>query len=189
MNRIAWTDFETGGLDPVAHDLTQIAVIYDVDGQVKAELNLKVRPSDPKRVTAGALAVQKRTLDEVMAHPLTQKQAYEAYRDFLEKNLGEMLASWGGQNVPFDVGFAKALFTANNDKLSRFFTAESVDLMHLVNDLRDKRKFMVRNAKLGTVCETLGIKFGAEGAHDAMADIRATREAFYTLRQKFPVPA
>lgn len=189
MNTI-WIDKETTGLSFERNDTTQIAAILDIGGDLKEELNLLLRPSDPSRVEAGALAVQKKTLEQVMAHPLSQKEGYEAYRDTLAKWTKEQKASWAGQNCPFDVGFAKALFKAHNDEggLSRYFNGETIDTLYIANSLKSQRKLMIRNAKLSTLCEAVGVSLPADKAHDALADIRATRLVFLELKKRFLEP-
>lgn len=190
MNKIIWDDKETGGLYPEQCDTTQIAIILDVDGKLVEEANILLRPSDPSRVNPQALAVQKKTLEQVMAHKYSQKEGYELYRDTLAKWTADgVKAAWGGQNVPFDVGFGQALFAANGNAggLKAFFSGETVDTRHVAEDWKRKGRLMIRNAKLGTICDALGVKLG-DGAHDALNDIRATREAFYEMQKRF-VPA
>jgi DNA polymerase III epsilon subunit-like protein len=189
MTKIIWTDLETGGLYPEQSDVTQIAAILDVDGEIKGELNIFLRP-DPARVSASALAVQKKTLEQVLAHPLSQAEGYGAFRTQLEVWTSDGKASWGGQNAEFDVRFCKALFKANGAEggLSAYFDGTTVDTRYLADGLRSKGQLRAPNSKLGTICSAVGVPLG-DGAHDALNDIRATRAAFYELRKRFPVAA
>lgn len=179
---IIWVDSETGGLYPEQHDVTQIAAILDVDGVAVAEINLLMRP-DPKRVSKGALDVQKKTMEQVLAHPLSQREGYESFLATLREWTKGGKASFGGQNVPFDAGFLKKLFADNGTvSLSEFFDGTTVDTKHVAEGLRARGGLNVRNVKLGTICDALGVKLG-DGAHDALNDIRATREAFVRMMQ------
>lgn len=186
-----WNDKETGGLRAAQHDITQIAIILDLNGAVAEELNILMRPSDPRRLEPTALAVQKKTLEQVMAHPLSQKEGFELYRDALAKWTADgVKADWGGQNASFDVDFSKEFFRQNGDEggLTRYFTGGTVDTRYLADGFRRTGAMKSANSKLGTICAELGVQLG-DGAHDALFDIRATREAYYIMRQRFMAAA
>lgn len=57
MNKIMVLDTETTVVDPRRHAITQIAGMVVVDGQVRDEFDIRVRPFDGAEITAEALAV------------------------------------------------------------------------------------------------------------------------------------
>lgn len=181
MNKTIWIDMETGGLDPKTHEITQIAAILDIDGEIKDQFDILLRPSAENKVSPGALAIQKRELKEVMARPIGQAEGFAAYRDTLERWTTYGKASWGGQNCPFDRGFSKAFFATHGDVADhlKYFDACDVDLLPMVTQMRRMGSLRLPDAKLGTVCSHLGIVFDA---HNAVGDISATRLAYYKLK-------
>lgn len=191
MDKILWLDLETGGLDPRLHDITQIAGIVDINGKTVQEFNILVRPSSPERVTTEALAVTGKTLDEVMAHPYSQQEGYELLTGVLGRHVDKYNRSdkfvWAGQNAPFDMGFARELWRKNGDKyFGSWFHPQPMDLIGITVAMRLKGHLTgLPNLKLVSIAEALGIKLAA---HDAMNDIRATREAVYRQLEWIKTP-
>jgi DNA polymerase III alpha subunit (gram-positive type) len=189
-DKLIWPDLETGGLDPRAHDITQLAFILEIGGKVVEEVELLMRPDSPERVSAEALDVQKRTLDQVMAHPLTQRQGYEEFVRVLSRHVdkfdpGDKL-TWIGQNPRFDQDFVRELWRKQGDKyFGSWFMQQPVDLISLVVAAEMRGYFRdIGNRRLATVCNAMGIDIPQ--AHRALDDIRATRQCFRRLTQIIP---
>lgn len=188
--KIAWIDCETGGLDAREHDVVQLAGLIEVDGLEREAFNIFLRPR-AGRVTAEALAVTGRTMEEVMAYPSRRDgyhQLLEVLGRHIEKYNRSDKATWAGQNARFDMEFVRALFLEQGDKyFGSWFKPHPADLISLVvaAQLRGHLR-QLPDLKLLTVCQHLGIHLEA---HDALNDIRATRAAFLKLSELIAVPA
>lgn len=192
MKKVCWIDCETGGLDPTKHDIVQLAGIVEIDGEIKETFELRMRPSNPERLTAEALAVTKQTTAEVMAHPLSQAEGYRAFVSVLAKYVDRFNRAdkmvWAGQNPRFDIDFVRALFTVNGDKyFGSWFWGTAIDLggFALALQLMGLMPQTI-NHKLGTICEALQVPLDA---HKALDDVQATRTAFYKLVERLRTPA
>ena len=50
--KLHYNDTETTGLNPKRNEVVQIASIIDINGIAVEEINIKMRPSDPRRPRA-----------------------------------------------------------------------------------------------------------------------------------------
>jgi DNA polymerase III epsilon subunit-like protein len=131
------------------------------------ELNLLVCP-DPDRVTARALEVQGRTLEQVLLHPLTPKHAGDLLAWAL--HAWDAVFTVAGYNPAFDVRFLRRIVPNLADKTN----ADFIDALALAR----AKLPMLPSRKLSEVTRTLGID---HQAHDALGDARAAREVWRTL--------
>lgn len=189
MRKICWLDLETGGLDPVTTDVTEIAGVIEIDGVVAEEFELLVSPSMAQRVTPEALQVQGKTVEQVMAHPVGQRQAWRQLKEILGRHVDQYDKEdkfvWAGQNPTFDQAFLKHLWKVQGDKyFHSWFHYAPVDLCTLVRVLQLRGHLAgLANVKLTTVAAALGVDLQA---HRALNDIRATRECFHKLLRLVP---
>jgi DNA polymerase-3 subunit epsilon len=192
MSKVLYFDCETTGLDAKVNDVIQLAMIIEIDGVVKGEYNMKCQPFDYDSIDPGALLVHGIKVDELKTFP----PPADMYRDLMfildgcvdrYKKTDKFLAA--GYNVGFDINFlSEFMFKANpHDKygLGSFVDRSSgFDLLwHLRNKYFVKgRPADLPNLKLETVAKAHGLTLDA---HDALADIRATREICKTYYQEF----
>ncbi len=179
--KVFYCDVETTGLDPKIHEIVQMGCIVEVNGEVVDELEFKMRPMPHKikSITPEALRVQKRSLQQVLAFP-QRALGYKAFIALLNKHIDKTLPQdkfiWIGQCPDFDAGFVREFMREfNNSMFDAYFDRRLVDLVALSMAMKMKGLLDVRSLKQEVVAEALGIEFGNEGAHDAMADIRVTR--------------
>ena len=137
MQKILWIDFETGGLNPKDCDITQAAGIIEIDGKVVEEFEFLARPDSPARVSAEALRVTGQTLEQVMAHPLSQRELYGKLLALFGRHVDKFKKSdkfiWAGQNPRFDMDFARALWTRSGDTyFGSWFWGTPVDLIERI---------------------------------------------------------
>lgn len=188
--KILWLDMETGGLDPKLHDIVEIAGLVDIDGVVLEEFQFLMQPSMRQRVGLEALTLQGRTLDEVMGHPLTQREG----REELMKVMGRYVNkydradkfTWAGQNPTFDMGFGQHLWKTQGDPyFGAWFDYHPLDLIPLIVAARLRGYYQnMPNLKLATICQAVGLP--PYRAHCALEDVRATRAAFYQVASLIP---
>lgn len=174
-----YIDTETTGLLPYMHDIVQLAVVIEIDGRIESEHDWKVRPVNFDVIDEKALKTQNRTIEELKEFG-DPRQAFNELLKVLDTHIDKYdkqdKFTVCGYNVGFDSEFLRHFFKKNGHKYygSYFRNNLIVDPLQVIY-------FMVAhdympeldNYKLTTVCEFFGIEFKA---HDALADIKATRE-------------
>lgn len=191
--KMLWIDLETGGTDPRDYDITEIAGIIDIDGVAVDEFQLLIRPHLPQRVSRDALALQHRTLDEVMAHPYGEREAWSKLKYIFGQHVNQYNPDdkfiWAGHTSKFDMDFTRAMWKHQGDVyFGSWFESAPVDLaslavaMHQLGYLPE-----IRNNKLQTIALATGaLSEGAKQTHTAIDDIRIARESWYRLLAMLP---
>lgn len=183
MGKILWLDTETTGLDPQRNAIIQIAVLIEIDKEIKDELSLLLRPMDVDRVEQAALDVHGHTKDEIWEFPAPEKAMAELqkvmskYVDKFDKTDKFVMA---GYFVRFDIDFMRAFFKKLGDNyFGSWFFSVSYDVQWLVAE-RIALGFRAPNYKLATMCKHFGIEIKA---HDALSDIKSTRKLDLLLKE------
>lgn len=185
-------DVETTGLDYRTAAMTQIAAIAIIDGEEVDRIALDINPytyaKDPE-VSEKALEVTNKTEEEIRSYPDSRAQ-FKKFIQFLDRYIDKYNKQDKftpiGYNSQFDMGFLRDWFDDNKHKFfGSYFVHKDVDVFALVKHL----EFLgllpaTKNHKLGTMCEAFGVDLG-ENAHDAVADIRATRELYQVLVTRY----
>lgn len=188
--KLFYADTETTGLDPMRNEAFQLAFIIEVDGKIVCEKNIKMRPARPEMADAKALEVTKKTLAELATYPL-RAQAFRELTETLAKYVDKYDKAdkfvWIGQNPEFDVRFVRAFFKEHNDNyFGSWFDNRPADLISLAVAAKVKGLIKPENFKLATLAAEFGIQFDA---HDALADVRVTREVWMRLSAYLQPPA
>lgn len=182
MRKILWFDTETTGLDSVKNGIIQIAMLVEnKKGKVIDELNLRMKPFKGCVYDETALETNGKT-DADIAQYIPEKDAFKTLVEFLDKHINKFdkndKFTPAGYNIPFDIAFLQALFKRNdNDFYGAYFNYYDVDtyalvkILDLVGTFEDKP-----SKKLIAVCDKFGIELDEADAHDALADIKATRK-------------
>ena len=171
----AYADTETTGID-LKFDIIQIAIIVNFNG-VEFTFNEHCKPSHYNNIEK-ALEVNGITINQ-----LKKFQEPAALINSLEKwlkNFDQKLILCG-YNISFDIRHLQSFFAKNgrSDVYTSFFEiGEHIDVLGLARAA--KKSLGIANCKLGTVAERFGISFNA---HDALADIRATKDVFLKLKE------
>ena len=178
--KLLFLDTETTGVDNTKNGIIQIAGIVEIDGAVKEGIQHDVPAVSGQAVSPDALKVTGKTMDEIRAYPEPQA----AYRD-LVAILDRYIDRYDktdkfymvGQNTKFDYDFLTAWFKNNGNPYFYAYVAyHLIDLIQATALFTVAGHFKLENMKLATVAKHFGIPLKA---HDAMNDIRATREIFY----------
>ena len=179
--KVLYFDVETTGVDVNHYHITQLSGIIEIDGVVKEEFNFFLRPPKGAVIDPEALTVTGKTLQEVTSYP----DRYLAYRDFtdmLSKYVEKYKKGKTAQdkfypcayNGYFDLQFLNKLFLEFDDHyLGTWQNWQLIDPLPVVRMLSFSGNFLFDNHKLSTVCQIFGISIDA---HDALSDIRATRD-------------
>lgn len=180
--KVLYLDTETTGLDPVVHDVIQIAGAIEIDGEPVDEFCLFAQPMNWENISQEALDLRGLNVDDLKAYP-TAGQAYRELVRIWSKHINKYdradKFAVAGQNVRFALDFMASFFRKQGDKyFGSWISWQPIDLMYLASILRYSGKLPVENLKLGTVAQALGIEFQA---HDALEDIRTTRTVLREL--------
>lgn len=182
---ICWIDTETTGLDPRKHAMVQLGMIVD-DGTGRAlgELDLRVRPFKGDMVTREALEKTRLTMDDLRSDrflpPMEALERLVGFMDgFVNRYDREDKFVIGGKNCKFDTGFLRAFFDKCGDGYyGSWFHYPAIDVEHEFATLMVHEGVVLPNYRLETLCEVFGIGLDP---HDAMEDVRATKELYYRL--------
>ena len=182
--KIIWLDCETSGLDQNRNGIISLAVMAEIDGTVVDSKTFLMNPVG-RELEDGALQVNGFTREQVasFADWKTVKLGFCSWLDgFVSKFDKEDKATAAGYNIiTFDMGFIESWFLASGDKyLYSYFDRFPLDIYRMVPMLEWSGLKGLPNRKLGTVCESMGVKL--EDAHEAMADVEATRELAGKIR-------
>lgn len=185
--KLLYIDTETTGVNFKEDSLFQISCIYvDTENSLDApeEYDFKLAPYKNKELSLMAKEKTGMTDEEINSYP-PQDLVFQEFKEkicakvspFDRKDKIFLL----GYNVSFDDSFLREWFSFNGDKYyGSYFWNPCLDAMPLAGlRLMAARPFMP-NFQLSTVYKVLTGK-DLEGAHDAMADVRATREIFDIL--------
>ena len=177
--KILYLDTETTGITANSA-VIQFAGIIEIDGKVKKEFNIRCKPHKNADISEKALEVTGMTLDIINSYQ-EPKEAFEEIESIFEKYCNKFDRSDKfiliGQNIKFDFQKLSEFYIRLGNKYLgswinfklMFDTLPVIQALQLVNKLP-----VLENNKLITWCNHFNIKL--ENAHDALADIRATRE-------------
>lgn len=174
--------------------VVQIAAIYQENGVVKDEINLKFRPNPDKAVYPKALQVTKVKYTELMKRKLGQFEAYTLFLKFLDSKVNkystdvEQKMYLIGYNVQFDLEFLLSFFKDHgNNYLFSYFHWPALDISQILSwyTMKGGTRGKLENFKLGTVAAGLGIELEeGQELHDAMADVILTKKILDKLKEE-----
>jgi len=170
-----YLDFETSGLDPSRHAILQAAWIIEQDGEVISERVIDICPESDADMCLAALECNNFSLERIKAGK-SVGYFLEAFRaDGLQISHPRIC----GHNIQFDIGFLMAAIKKHHDNLTLYFDfKKAVDTVSIARFLDYQGLISLPDYKLVTLCKHFGIQIKA---HDALEDIRATRQLFYRL--------
>ncbi len=180
--KVFWFDVETTGLDCSKHGIVQLAGMIEVNREIEEEFEFKLRPFPGDQIEESALSVHGFTVEKISGFD-DPKQIY----GLLIKLLGRHCDRYdrndkfypAGYNVSFDYSFLQAFFLKNNDKyFGSWFNHRRLDPLAILWVGDYAGKYSLENYKLETVAGHFGIGIQA---HDALSDVKATREIFTRL--------
>ena len=184
MKKALYFDVETTGLHPWHNDIIQIACLVEINGEVVEEYTANMQPFSFENVDAKALKINNTTVEELKSYPhpkLIHAELCKLFEKYINKFDKQDKFAPIGYNVKFDCDFLSAFFRKNEDRYyGSWVNWRTVDPLALLYTMDYQRKIALPNYKLATVCQHFGIPIKA---HDALSDIRATRELFQTLNE------
>ena len=177
MSKILWFDTETTGLSDKS-TIIQIAGIIEIDGEVKKTFNLRCRPFADSEMSDKAFEITGLLKEDVLEYP-DPKEVHDQLLKIFARFIGKFDKTdkfiVAGHNVGFDVDQLTRWFQKCGDKYlgSWINYRKQLDTLGLFRAMQIADVMPeLENAKLETIAKFMGIEFDA---HDAMADIEATR--------------
>jgi len=189
--KILFFDVETTGLDPVSQDIIQFAWILDIDGDIVEEGNYLLPPLNLLTVAPEAVAISgidlspwKDTLDLDRRNlVLESKRAWESiWAKHVDKfdRADKMYPS--GYNGFFDYQFLAALYRKLDDPyFGSWVNHRLLDPLAIFRFREFLSTDRVPDMKLATMARKYDIPLVA---HDALSDVRATRQLLYILKKE-----
>ena len=183
MSKLFFYDLETTGTKYWRNGIHQISGLIVINGVEVEEFNFKVKPFEKAVIEDEALNVAGVTKEDILNYE-PMEVVYEKLISILSKyiNKFDKLDKFhlvGYNNSSFDNQFLRAYFVQNNDQyFGSWFWVETIDCMVLAcNRLKDDRT-KLPNFQLKTVAQWLGIKVEENNLHDALYDIRITKQIY-----------
>ena len=178
---LLYIDTETTGLDTATCSIWQLSgYISDTATGTSDSFDYKMRPYRNEIISKEAAAKTGATQEELDGYP-SQSEVFSNFTALLSKYVD--LEDWNqrvipvGYNISFDLDFLRSWFAFNNSAtlFSRNIYFPGIDVMYLAAYCLLGERSKMRNFQLSTVYEKLTGK-SLENAHNAMADIDATKE-------------
>ena len=187
--KILWCDVETTGIETTDSGAFEIAMIYR-NGNKTAERDFYLNPikgniiyhEESGKIHGFSEDKIKSFEPAETVMPKIVRFLTECLHDFSKQNPSEKMF-FGGYNCSFDWKHVNALMTSyTSSKMADFFYTQLADVFIQAKKGRYKGKINTENLKLGTVCKSFNVSL--ENAHNALADIRATRDLAIQLQKK-----
>lgn len=176
-SKIFYFDVETTGLDPVQNAIIQLAGIIVIDGKAMEEFEFKIAPFETDHVSQEALDVHGYSVEDIKGFT-TPSIVYQHLLNIFSKYVNKFDKSDkmtpAGYNVRFDMDFLKNFFLKNGDVyFGSWLNWKMIDPLPLLHFIDFAGGISLPDYKLASVCAHFGIELQA---HDALSDIRATRQ-------------
>lgn len=186
MVKKIWLDIETTGVDFDKCAITQLAGIIEKDGEVVYEFDLRMKPFEGAEISAQALRVTNTSYDEMMTWP-DPAEVLDEFIMILASHVDRMVKSdnftIAAYNGHFDVQFISKWFERHNKKFFAYLNYHYMDPLALIRIIRWEGGANLESYKLSSVYKALFNE--SFDAHDALADIRATRRIYEELRRVY----
>ena len=190
--KVAYIDLETTGVNPYAHGIHQIAGIIEINGEVKEAFEFHSRPFLTDAVDAAALSVSGVNAEKLNEYPdpeFVYSEFTALLSQYVDKYNKKDKFYFVGYNSTFDYNFLREFFKKCGDNyFGSYFWNPPIDVFQLVNYricFVDKKREAIPHMKLKNVAEYLGIDLSNVNLHNALDDIKLTREVYYKILAGF----
>ncbi|MDR1587599.1 MAG: 3'-5' exonuclease [Treponema sp.] len=179
-----WCDTETTGLEPIDSGPFEIAFLVYHDAQLLEERIFHLNPlNDEVVIHQGAMDVNGATEELIRSYPPAREVVPEI-AGFFKKHCPPEKLVLAGYNCPFDRGHLAGLLFREGFLMEDYFQERSIDVLDLVKRAKGIGIIDPKgDNKLTTMTKALGIPH--EGAHGAMADIKAARWLYEAIYSKY----
>ncbi len=191
MIKLCFIDVETTGVEPKENAIIQIAGSIDFLGdkmEEKESFNFKVRPFEGDIITDKALEINKTTREEIARYnkPIAvHSDLVEIFSRHCNKFDKQDKMFFVGYNARFDYDFLRKFFEKCDDNyFGSFIFFPPLDVMNIAiwNSIKARR--LLPDFKLQTIVNHLKVDDAVGDYHDAMKDIKVTKNIFLKYYQK-----
>lgn len=186
FNGIMWIDVETTGLNPRIHDITQIAIILERDGEALSQRAWLTKPHKGVMVAKEALDVQGTTMKKLRTYPEAKTVFAEFMEEINKRQPPDGKYIIAGYRAQFDLDFMRSWMRRETNSDNIFwqkFYPYCIDVQqNVINAITDKIIEPPANLKLATVAGSLGIS--NLGMHNAIIDVHAAREVYLEIKRR-----
>lgn len=189
--KLFFLDLETTGVNPGRNGIHQMSGMIVIDGEIKEEFDIKVRPNPKAVIEKQALDVAGVTEEQVLSYPPMEQVYREKLIPMLDKYIDQFnkldkFFIVGYNNAHFDNDFFRGFFLQNGDKyFGSYFWANCFDCMVLATPHLAAIRPQMENFKQGTVAKHLGINVDETRLHDALYDIRICKAIYDKVCGKY----
>lgn len=179
MVKIIYIDCETTGRFHWRHGIISLSAIMEIDGEVKEEIDLKMRPFDCDEIDEEALKINGYDPEEILTFPEPGSVLEYFKTSFLDKYINKFDKTDKAYPCAycglFDLDFLSSSYRKAGDKygLGSYINWRLQDPIRDLHRLDRLGLISLENYKLETVCEYFGIKI--DKAHESLSDVRALR--------------
>lgn len=190
-------DTETTGTHPINDDMWQIAGMVEIDGKVVDAINIKMKPRNINRMTPFLYKMFGTTEQEMMGF-MDREEAFDKLVMFFSKytdtdKYADSLIPVGHNASGFDMGFFKKFFDEEFKHkkidwrwLLDYHCLDTMVLAHLAA-LTGNFPESADSLKLSSLCEMAGIPFDEDEAHDALYDVKKTRQLWKVFMEHIDI--
>jgi DNA polymerase III subunit epsilon len=183
--KLIYIDVETTGIPCPQSGLVQLAGLVEDDGKIRESFDYRIGLFPADIVSDEALAVNGLTREEIAEFNRPERvfsKFIQLLDGFVDRYNRTDKLQFIGYNATFDADHVRAWFEKNNDKYyGSWFWHPPIDVMGIAAVALMKSRAELRNFKLGTVAQALGLEVDDTKTHDALYDVHLTREMFHVL--------
>lgn len=182
-----FVDTETTGTDPKRHGVTQIGVIIEIDGKIRETLRFKVKPFETDEIEQTAIDIQNTSLETIKSYPSPQivhQQLISIMERYVDRYDKEDKFHLIGYNARFDSDMLREWFNKCGDVYyGSWFFFPPIDVMNIAAVILMEKRARMDNFKLQSVCEEMGLFLVESFLHNALEDVKITRDLFYVCKK------
>lgn len=184
--KLIYIDLETTGVNPKMNGICQIAGIISANGQSE-EFSWYMNPGDV-RIERSAMGLNGISIEKMRQSP-SSGEIFTKFQDLLGRYVDKYDKKdkffFIGYNSTFDMDFLRSWFEHHGDKyMGSWFWYPPLDVMQVAAFKLMGERVKLNNLKLSTVYEYVLGKPLMDG-HDALVDIKATKELLSGLTKKY----
>lgn len=171
-NKLFWVDTETTGIDPTKDSIVELYAILD---KSEEEIELQCRPVPESRITKEALAINRKTVEEIQQYPPAEDSVQYLIHKLIPvvNNSGKLIIS--GWNAFFDYQFLRQMFAREFCKpvFDEIFSYHVLDVSSIALMCLNQEWIKIyREISLSVFTEYLGID---HEPHSAKSDCLAAK--------------
>jgi len=185
--KILWFDVETTGKDPQKNGIVELACMIEIGNEVVEEKVFRMNPVG-KEISEEALLVNGISLAEIQEYPpakIVKQEIERFFSQYVNRYDKKDKFIPAGYNVRFDIDFLNSLWQDSGDPylFSYIRCGVELDIYRAIFFAKwCGYPLLLSDYKLSTLAKGMNISIQA---HDALSDIKATREIAYRLKSFF----